>query len=275
MDRTQQHYEFDGTYYQNSDSAVRVNVYAASGSTDDELQTAFDQVHTLLDHLYTFDSLDGYDVFGYETDVSITSSDQESHNDLIDKGYQAIKGSDYEDEHALVLWVYWSFSGDGPHAFMMGHDIDCSSAYDAWHRQPFVHVSSGDTNLCDIQQGFVHYNEFDDDGLDTIAAPHEVGHALLTMDDGRVDDMAPSNPNQHSDHYIGTRVFDPSVGIYNTVMATGSNPDAVTRGDCHADESSDNERVYGSVCLRDGVGYTAEYFSNNTSINSSSCDCGL
>lgn len=285
MDRTLEHYESAGDYYKDSDSAIRVNVYGSSGTTDAELETAFDGAHDLLGYLHGTESIDGYRLYGYHTDVSLSQDIDDGHHNLINQGYTAIEGSSYDDEHAIVLWVYWNHESDSsdcgpgddqdpcPDVFMMGHDIECSSAFDAWHRQPYKYISSTYMNLCDIQQGFIYLNELETD-IDGISTGHELGHALVTLDDDRVAELVPDpdDRNQHGDHYLGTRTVDFS-GYYNTIMATGSNPDAVKNGECSDDESSDNEKIEPSSCMIDAVGYSADWFASNTETTTDSCNC--
>ena len=286
MDRSRERYHGNGDWYRDSDDAVRVNVYGSSGTTDHELDTAVDGAESLLQELYNAESLSGFRLYGYQTDVSLSQDIDDGHHDLINKGYDAIEGSPYEDEHAVVLWVYWNHESDSsdcgpfgdddpcPDVFMMGHDVDCSWPFNAWHRQPYKYVSSTYASYCDIQQGFVYLNEFETD-IDGISTAHELGHALVTRDDGRVAAMVPDedDQNQHGDHYLGTRHGSWHSGYWNTIMATGSNPDAVENGECDSSSSSDNEQIGSSSCTIDAVEYSADWFSSNTTLTTDSCNC--
>lgn len=278
MNRTlfDSHVEGSTDAYKTQTDHLRVNVYGASGITDNELQAVYDGAFNMLGDLTgSNDPLGGFELSAYETDVTLSQDISNSQNDLIDDGYAAIDGSDYDDEHAVVLWAYWDHESDSsdcgpngdpcPDVFMMGHDIDRDAVYPAARRQPYVYIEPSNVELYDIQQGFVYVNEFERDPVESrLPAAHELGHALVERDAYQSEDLAPETLNQNADHYLGTRRFDGEFGVsYNTVMATASNPDATKNGDCSSFTSSDGERIESSDCTRIAVSETVSYYGNN------------
>lgn len=302
LDRTLEFSDSEGTDYKNDERAVRVNVYGSGGSVKEEVKVAYDGVRNLLRDLYFHEedntahadngALAGYDIYGYTTDAHISANpdlSKSQHKQLIDDGMNAIKGTPHEDEHAIVLWVYWDHPSDitncgpsdstpsCPPYFMMGFDINCSSGkyVHSYHRQPYKHVAESRTSVCDILQGFVYVNTQDKPKEDwkKDGMAHEVGHALVTMDDSDVRDMAPSDlKGRHPDHYIGTKetstnTITGETTEYNTVM--GGPGRTVETGECSANEAASIRQINPSNCYFDAVNLSIDYFRDNTTIHSS------
>lgn len=267
-----------GAYKNNADH-VRINVYGSSTSTSDEIDTAFTDLRSFLDDISggSSDPLGGYELHSYETDVFIYQSEQDGAKNLLDQGYDALKG-DFDDEHALVLWVYSLHDVDAsncgtrgpedcPDTFMQGSDINNNSLYDADKRQPYIHFPESEMSLYDIQQGFTYINSqelpLSEFGF---ASTHELAHALVEHSVYKDENLVPDQPqrSQHPDHYLGTRQYDSNLGYYYaTVCATGSNPEAMENGECSDITGSEYERTVGSSCFKTAAGLTRDYFKNN------------
>lgn len=269
----------EGSNYTADDGAIRVNIYGANGAFESEIDTIYETTKDFLGELYLDTDLTGYSIYSYETDAQIEmdadgKTRHERHNELIQQGYDAIGNSEYDDEHAVVIWVYWDHSSDSsdcggedpcPDTFAMGHDVSYSSSYQAWFRQPYVYRDSPD--LYDIHQAFVYENRHEKES-DGIAGAHELGHVLITHDAAEVKALTPDREDQetgeHDDHYLG-RSFDFFGETYNTIMAHRS-LEAVTneKADCYNTESYSEIRTATSSCTRDSIGYSIDYFIENT-----------
>lgn len=278
MNRTQVDYRYYGSEdHDSSERTVRVNLYGAAGILEEELDNVKNGLNDHLVNCYfnnTTTGIDGYDLYVYNTDVTLEQTISEGHDDLIDKGYNAIDGS-YDDEHSITFWAYWNHEADAstcgpnsdpcPDVFTMGHDINHDAAYPAYHRQPYVHIEPLNTDLYDIHQGFVYTNSNEGTNAGPPAA-HELAHTLIDYNGYQSENLTPNNPSQNRDHYIGTRV-EQYIDQYNTLMATANNPEAVTDGQCNDSESANSTRIVESDCYWTAIEQTIQYYRNNVSGN--------
>lgn len=259
MNRTYVKSSYGGSHWSSSDRSVRVNVYGSNSTKTEELDAAYEAADELLNHLYAAaDGLDGYDVYCYETDVTLHNKETSTHEELIDKGYNALDGSGYDDEHVICLWVY---NSSYDHAyFAMGHDIDGSSAYGTFNRQPFVADSC--PLLYDIHQAFVYLNTFYHDPYSKKpSVAHELAHSLVNHKYVDISDMYPSNPDQNVEHYLGGNKQD-MLNEWTTVMSLSSD-DAVQRGECDGSESKSDIRIDTTNCTRTAHERAIQYFKDH------------
>jgi len=269
-----QHYNYGDDYTTNDDS-IRVNVYGEDYLSDSELEAVTDGVKQMLDeNSGNKSALSGYDLYSYHTSKYFDLTFSDDGDSMIQTAYDSLDGSGYHDEHAIVIWAYWSHPSDlstcGPDSdpcpptFMMGHDVDSVTSYPATNRQPFVHVPSYNMNLYDIMMGFVPVNDDEKDPVTSKPpAGHELGHALVESD-GYDENLTPDDINKHPDHYLGHREYDQTYGIsYNTIMTMANNPEGAQNGQCSSPDS-ERELIRCSPCTDTAIEQTIDYFVQNT-----------
>ncbi len=272
--RSQHQYFDSGSDSTFNDDSLRVNIYGEELMDDAELEAVTDGVKQMLDeNIGTQGALGGYDLYSYHTSKYFDLTFSDTADDMIRSAYDSISGSAHEDEHALVIWAYWSHPSDlstcGPNsdpcppAFMMGHDIDNNAKFPADQRQPFVHIPPSEMDLNDIMMGFIPVNDNEKDPVTSKpAAAHELGHALVNSsvcDDGLVS----FNTDSHPDHTLGHRQFHQNFGInYNTIMSMASNPTGTQNGQCSS-PSSDQELIKCSSCTDTAIEQTLTYYKQN------------
>jgi hypothetical protein len=206
--------ESDGSDPQSDSNSIGVNVYGSTTSSESQIATAVGGLSTLLNHLYRFDCINGYEIKSYETDAPLYQAYWDDHNDLITEGYTAIENSDCAEDHYIVIWIYNNYYYDDnncpddcwPDIFMMGDGLDEKPPFRADCRQPYVHQPEPD--LYDIQQGFVYTAEDDPKSGDDWCAAHELGHALITKKDPDTADLIDESVNTHPDHTLGEMIRD-------------------------------------------------------------------